>query len=1094
MAGVVNIDWNCSDSSEFSSSENAVNSEMDSTAPSDIDDVLNLMSESGIGTSEFFDNDIFGSLPMLQDDPSLMGIKEEDLNLEFLGGGEAAALDGAVASLSPTPATPTTTLEYFTADSLPAQVVQLPAGIPEQKLPSRRVAVQPQKVQVHVAPQVSAARPIQKVTVVGPFSHQQGVVAARPLQQQPQQQALPQVQPVQQQRPIQAAAAVQAPSVVELLAALKEQQNQQQQRINRLSQLPTQRVQQLVKDSSPGIVTYTPIQHTPAVVAAAPQTSPILATTTTGIPLMLDTDELSRVVTVKSPNKGEKRNAHNAIERRYRSSINDKIIELKNMVVGTEAKLNKSAVLRKAIDYIRYMQNTNAKLKQENMALKMAFQRKYPGEVLVEQQQQSPAELEPEEMTPPSSDASSPDHSGGDDMSEPPSPPQSPLEAKGVFLAQGAMMHTTRVALCMFAFAFFAFNPVGKVFTGGVADGSSAFSASQHAGGRNILSDGSELSAVPWWGFLRTPAMGWLVNIILASIVFAKLFIFGDTFIKPGSKVSTAFWRHRKQADFDLAKGNHEAAARNLVLCLTALGHPPPGSFLETACSVTWQMFRQILHWAVVGLVVARRAAGGPRLSSSERRRAAADLALVHHQLNQLHVLGFVPQWSRWQSLTQALAALNWAQVAGRGSLTPEALAEVHIAAALRLLQCFSVRLHFIPRLLLCRASWSWPRSEYIPAKLKWVFEDVGQSFVLGLEWLPLAATDSSNFSSTGDRSSVLAVVSQRYREYLLSRAMDALAVCGRVEPTTPRNRCIYDGEDYLDLLEEASAAVVPACGGGTGLNVNMADELSRWWGGVVRVAFLWSRGEQTEAETVAAKVGLNRVPPQLQDAEDPLPRAVVAAVRARRGFLSGQLSSQRDVLRACSTASALLRDCLSVLQQPLSGPSQQVLLMTSCEWLLQTQMELWERSERPSGGPLAQGFHRDLSLFRRLAQNMPQFQLKLTLYEAMQRVLSGANPIRTQLVLDRCLRRRLSTYPSVICTKGNQDSASREEAEALLLACRHLPQAAMTSREQREGMLADAAHIWGLLGHKRGVMQCQRLMATLACPGASSALAAATC
>lgn len=48
----------------------------------------------------------------------------------------------------------------------------------------------------------------------------------------------------------------------------------------------------------------------------------------------------------------EKRSAHNAIERRYRSSINDKINDLKNMVVGTEAKLNKSAVLRKAIDYV----------------------------------------------------------------------------------------------------------------------------------------------------------------------------------------------------------------------------------------------------------------------------------------------------------------------------------------------------------------------------------------------------------------------------------------------------------------------------------------------------------------------------------------------------------------------------------------------------------------------------------------------------------------------------------------------------------------------------------------------------------------------
>lgn len=38
-------------------------------------------------------------------------------------------------------------------------------------------------------------------------------------------------------------------------------------------------------------------------------------------------------------------------------------------------QLNKSAVLRKAIDYIRYLQQSNQKLKQENMALKMSIQK-----------------------------------------------------------------------------------------------------------------------------------------------------------------------------------------------------------------------------------------------------------------------------------------------------------------------------------------------------------------------------------------------------------------------------------------------------------------------------------------------------------------------------------------------------------------------------------------------------------------------------------------------------------------------------------------------------------------------------------------------
>lgn len=38
-------------------------------------------------------------------------------------------------------------------------------------------------------------------------------------------------------------------------------------------------------------------------------------------------------------------------------------------------QLNKSAVLKKAIDYIRYLQQTNQKLKQENITLKMSAQK-----------------------------------------------------------------------------------------------------------------------------------------------------------------------------------------------------------------------------------------------------------------------------------------------------------------------------------------------------------------------------------------------------------------------------------------------------------------------------------------------------------------------------------------------------------------------------------------------------------------------------------------------------------------------------------------------------------------------------------------------
>lgn len=66
-------------------------------------------------------------------------------------------------------------------------------------------------------------------------------------------------------------------------------------------------------------------------------------TLVTGIPLVLDGDKISfNQSSNGSPPKVKevKRSAHNAIERRYRTSINDRIVELKNMLVGEEAKVN----------------------------------------------------------------------------------------------------------------------------------------------------------------------------------------------------------------------------------------------------------------------------------------------------------------------------------------------------------------------------------------------------------------------------------------------------------------------------------------------------------------------------------------------------------------------------------------------------------------------------------------------------------------------------------------------------------------------------------------------------------------------------------
>lgn len=103
--------------------------------------------------------------------------------------------------------------------------------------------------------------------------------------------------------------------------------------------------------------------------------------------MKLETDELRKLAmaddqqafvtttptTTTKKVKGLKRTSHNAIERKYRSSINDKISELKMRVAGPNVKLQKSGILRKALEHINNIEDLNKRLGQENSMLRSAL-------------------------------------------------------------------------------------------------------------------------------------------------------------------------------------------------------------------------------------------------------------------------------------------------------------------------------------------------------------------------------------------------------------------------------------------------------------------------------------------------------------------------------------------------------------------------------------------------------------------------------------------------------------------------------------------------------------------------------------------------
>ncbi|KHJ46793.1 apurinic endonuclease [Trichuris suis] len=98
------------------------------------------------------------------------------------------------------------------------------------------------------------------------------------------------------------------------------------------------------------------------------------------VPPMLTTqrEESAALSGLENWTSRRRRCAHSVIERRYRSSINERIAELKSLVAGTEAKLSKSAILRTAIEQLKRLRESNDSLRAENEHLQRLLSERRP--------------------------------------------------------------------------------------------------------------------------------------------------------------------------------------------------------------------------------------------------------------------------------------------------------------------------------------------------------------------------------------------------------------------------------------------------------------------------------------------------------------------------------------------------------------------------------------------------------------------------------------------------------------------------------------------------------------------------------------------
>ncbi|KAM4716676.1 sterol regulatory element-binding protein 2 [Anableps anableps] len=786
--------------------------------------------------------------------------------------------------------------------------------------------------------------------------------------------------------------------------------------------------------------------------------------------------------------EGERRTTHNIIEKRYRSSINDKIVELRDLVMGSDAKMHKSGVLRKAIDYIKYLQQVNHKLRQENLALKMANQKNKP--VILSED----VELKQEGvlMSPPASDSgSSSPHQFSPYCvdSEPGSPlldhhqvksePDSPSTV--------GVMDRSRLLLCALTFFCLSLNPLPSLL--GSEDPGNPGLAAAHVPSRTVLWFPTHTQDFASWLRCLLPwVIVWILSGVGALWGCVRVLYLWEPVTPLHSPKSVSFWRHRKQADLHLNRGDYTAAMASLETCLSVLTRALPSSSLDLVCSLSWNLIRYCLHRPVpFGWLVHQV---GGKHEGEEARTSARDAALVYHQLSQLQLTGKLPQRNSLWALSLSLSAVNLSESA-QGKMAPAQFAQIYVTAATALRSVLGHHLTFLPGYLLGCAEGVANQSEtkQIPDCLRWLFTPLGRQFFLSCDWSVKSDSSDEVFTSQRDPADPIAQLHRCFCRKLLERAVHSLI---QPQSDSDAGSCKNNlGEfssalEFLELLnnctEDSPSPPTPFTNPPSHTTIPVGDPVSRWWALVLKAAVHWLQGDDVTVRSLLAEA--ERMPRALLILDHPLPKAVLLLCKVVQMSLS-PLKGEGVVacLSHCDRSSSYLRSSISVpLAQSGNWLNKGVELLV-CDLLLTLRTSLWQRGGSSNGEPgpapgsqLA-GFQRDLSALRRLTQCYRQAQHKVFLHETTVRLIAGASPTRTHQLLEHNLRRR--THGSY-SADGECIVGERERAHAILLACRHLPMPLLTPPGHRARLLAEAKRTLERVGDRRSVQDCQQILLRL--------------
>lgn len=538
----------------------------------------------------------------------------------------------------------------------------------------------------------------------------------------------------------------------------------------------------------------------------------------THVPTIMVSQERDGSSPVGPPREKEvKKTTHNAIERRYRTSINDKIVELKTILVGAGGKLNKSAILKRSIDKINDLENENYELKMENARLREMMVNKSNIEnstlknLLLEKTINRPQQKR--RYTNSSMDSSGGYGSGNERMTPPPTSDESnpslsparsdsgsmlgsPLAAEEIstsfdemeqLSAKRArktatnlgMSSNSKLALCVFMFAIVTINPLAKLLSNAIENfDNDPFEQTIVGSRRGILqTENSSNMFSSLWDNISASAIVLTVNCLLIVGCLIKIFVYGDPIMNSRSPAADQYVKQKKLADDEFRRGNADGAFAAYLKCLQMYGVTLPESWFDLITSMLWQFVCCCLHRLHIGQWLSWKYTQIFRSQEvcTDALNSAQELAIVLNRMNQIH---FTKNMNSKHGILLTMYAVNMAEMAH--NISPLNLVDIYLTAALRCRRNYPYIFSWIcSRYYLYKAKSAALFAQKLPLKFDWIFDNShGYKFICKYLYNNKTDDDSEKeclFSSNFNQLDPVMTIFNDYNEHLLNCALQCL-------------------------------------------------------------------------------------------------------------------------------------------------------------------------------------------------------------------------------------------------------------------------------------------------------------------------------